>query len=61
MAAGDVLGDRQAEADAGSDVLVARLVEPGEGEQYLLAFVLRDPRAVILDREFQRTLGQPDR
>ena len=49
MGAGDVAGDRKAQAGA-AFVLVAGVVEPQERLEHLLAHVGRDARAVIVDR-----------
>ena len=48
MAAGDVAGDGQAQARAAL-VLVARLFEPQEGFEDLLALAFRHARPVVID------------
>ena len=48
MRAGDVAGDRQAEARAAL-VLIARLVEPQERPEHVLARLRRDARPVVVD------------
>src|SRR5688572_16642856 len=55
MNAGDVAGDRQAEA-SGFGVLIAGVVEPVEGPEHLIALILRDAWPVILDLYYERTV-----
>ena len=49
MGAGDVAGDGEAEAGA-AFVLIARVVEPQERLEHILAQGRRDARPVVVDR-----------
>ena len=52
MRAGDVAGDRKAEAGAAL-VLVAGVIEPQERLEHFLAHALRNARTVVVDRDRQ--------